>query len=64
MRLASAIAASEDAEKPAALFVAWVGGNTLASASQRDENVRMYNLDTEDNYVLQACEQEGILQGL
>ena len=64
MRLASAMAASEDAEKPAALFMAWVGGNTLASASERDGDVRMYNLDTEDNYVLQACERVDILQGL
>ena len=63
MRLASATAASEDVEKPAALLVAWVGGHTLASASERDENIRMYNLDTEDNYVLQACERMEILPG-
>ena len=61
MRLAAATAASEDAGKPAALFVAWLGGHTLASSSEREMNVRMYNLDTEDNYVLQACERVDIL---
>ncbi len=63
MRLAAATAASEDADGPAALFVAWVGGHTLASASERDGLVRMYNLDTEDNYVLQAGERLDTLQG-
>ena len=35
-----------------ALLVAWVGQHTLASASGRDNVVRMYDLDTEDNYIL------------
>lgn len=35
-----------------ALMVAWVGGHTLASATGRDDAVRMYDLDTEDNYIL------------
>lgn len=35
-----------------ALMVAWVGGQTLASATGRDGTVRMYDLDTEDNYIL------------
>lgn len=35
-----------------ALMVAWVGNHTLASASGRDDVVRMYDLDTEDNYIL------------
>ena len=35
-----------------ALMVAWVGGHTLASATGRDDIVRMYDLDTEDNYIL------------
>lgn len=35
-----------------ALMVAWVGSHTLASASGRDDVVRMYDLETEDNYIL------------
>ena len=35
-----------------ALMVAWVGSHTLASATGRDGIVRMYDLDTEDNYFL------------
>lgn len=35
-----------------ALMVAWVGGQTLASATGKDDTVRMYDLDTEDNYIL------------
>lgn len=35
-----------------ALIVAWVGGHTLASATGRDGIVRMYDLDTENNYIL------------
>ncbi|KAL0037487.1 hypothetical protein WJX79_010742 [Trebouxia sp. C0005] len=35
-----------------ALMVAWVGDQTLASASGRDDVVRLYDLDTEDNYIL------------
>lgn len=35
-----------------ALMVAWVGGQTLASATGKDGTVRMYDLDTEDNYIL------------
>ena len=35
-----------------ALMVAWVDGHTLASATGRDDIVRMYNLNTEDNYIL------------
>ena len=35
-----------------ALMVAWVGGHTLASANGRDATVRMYDLDSEDNYIL------------
>lgn len=35
-----------------ALIVAWVGSHTLASASGRDDVVRMYDLETEDNYIL------------
>lgn len=35
-----------------ALMVLWVRGQTLASASGRDGTVRMYDLDTEDNYIL------------
>ena len=35
-----------------ALMVAWVPGQTLASATGRDGTVRMYDLDTEDNYIL------------
>ena len=40
-----------------ALMVAWVGDQTLASASGRDDVVRLYDLDTEDNYILRlgAC---------
>lgn len=43
----SAIAASQ---------VCWAADHTLASASERDGVVRMYNFDTEDNYVLQVSE--------
>jgi hypothetical protein len=32
--------------------VCWAADHTLASASERDNVVRMYNFDTEDNYVL------------
>lgn len=35
-----------------ALMLAWVGDQTLASASGRDDVVRLYDLDTEDNYIL------------
>ena len=35
-----------------ALMVAWVGSHTLASVSGRDDVVRMYDLETEDNYIL------------
>lgn len=34
------------------LMVAWVAEHTLASASGQDSTVHMYNLETEDNYVL------------
>ncbi|KAL3159993.1 hypothetical protein ABBQ38_010381 [Trebouxia sp. C0009 RCD-2024] len=39
-----------------ALMVAWVRGQTLASATGRDDAVRMYDLDTEDNYILRIGE--------
>ncbi|MEW5317550.1 MAG: hypothetical protein WDW38_008838 [Sanguina aurantia] len=32
--------------------VVWAGNHTLASASEKDSMVRMFNFDTEDNYVL------------
>ena len=35
-----------------ALMVAWVGNQTLASVSGRDDVVRLYDLDTDDNYIL------------
>ncbi|KAA6420943.1 MAG: intraflagellar transport protein, partial [Trebouxia sp. A1-2] len=38
-----------------ALMVAWVGDQTLASASGRDDVVRLYDLDTEDNYILRLA---------
>lgn len=37
-----------------ALMAAWVGGQTLASATGRDGTVRMYDLDSEDNYILRV----------
>ena len=39
-----------------ALMVAWVGGQTVASATGKDDTVRMYDLDTEDNYILRIGE--------
>ncbi len=33
-------------------LITWVGSHTLASASGRDDVVRMYDLETEDNYIL------------
>lgn len=39
------------ADSPA-LMIAWAAGQTLASATGRDGTVRMYDLDTEDNYIL------------
>ncbi|GFH33699.1 WD_REPEATS_REGION domain-containing protein, partial [Haematococcus lacustris] len=39
-------------EAAGSLQVCWAGNHTLASASERDSVVRMYNFDTEDNYVL------------
>lgn len=43
------------------LMVAWVAGHTLASASGQDGTIRMYNLETEDNYVLQIGRSIGSL---
>jgi intraflagellar transport protein 140 len=47
--------------------VCWATDHTLASASERDNVVRMYNFDTEDNYVLQVStdrlRQTGLLPG-
>lgn len=40
-------------EAATSLQVTWAGAHTLASASEKDAVVRMYNFDTEDNYVLQ-----------
>ncbi|KAK9824666.1 hypothetical protein WJX72_012185 [[Myrmecia] bisecta] len=44
--------AAGSGEGTASLQVAWAGKHTLASASDRDVVVRMYNLKTEDNFVL------------
>ena len=35
-----------------ALMVAWIGVHILASASGRDDVVHLYDLETEDNYIL------------
>ena len=37
----------------------WACEHTLASASEKDAVVRLYNFDTEDNYVLQPEVVEG-----
>ena len=39
-----------------ALMVAWIGGHILASANGRDDVVHMYDLNTEDNYILRLGE--------
>ncbi len=39
--------------------VCWGCEHTLASASEKDAVVRLYNFDTEDNYVLQPEAPEG-----
>lgn len=41
--------------------VAWAGNHTLASASEKDNVVRMYNFDTEDNYVLNLEQDSGLV---
>jgi len=46
-------------EAAGSLNVVWAGDHTLASASEKDDVVRMYNFDTEDNYVLQVEPGEG-----
>lgn len=46
---------------PANLQVAWAGNHTLASASEKDNVVRMYNFDTEDNYVLNLEQDSGLV---
>lgn len=43
------------------LQVAWAGNHTLASASEKDNVVRMYNFDTEDNYVLNLEQDSGLV---
>ncbi len=45
----------------ACLQVAWAGNHTLASASEKDNVVRMYNFDTEDNYVLNLEQDSGLV---
>lgn len=44
-------------EAASGLQVCWAGNHTLASASEKDTVVRMFNFDTEDNYVI-AVEQD------
>mmetsp|Transcript_30722 Transcript_30722/g.68056 ORF Transcript_30722/g.68056 Transcript_30722/m.68056 type:complete len:1411 (+) Transcript_30722:34-4266(+) len=46
-------------EAATALQVCWACDHTLASASERDNVVRLYNFDTEDNYVLTLDAAEG-----
>lgn len=39
--------------------VCWAAEHTIATASEKDNVVRLYNFDTEDNYVLQVDAAEG-----
>ncbi|PNW79678.1 hypothetical protein CHLRE_08g362650v5 [Chlamydomonas reinhardtii] len=48
-------------EAATGLQVAWAGNHTLASASEKDNVVRMYNFDTEDNYVLNLEQDSGLV---
>ncbi|KAG2490014.1 hypothetical protein HYH03_011479 [Edaphochlamys debaryana] len=48
-------------EAATGLQVAWTGNHTLASASEKDNVVRMYNFDTEDNYVLNLEQDSGLV---
>ncbi|GLC64378.1 hypothetical protein PLESTF_000154800 [Pleodorina starrii] len=50
-----------EAASGAGLQVAWAGNHTLASASEKDNVVRMYNFDTEDNYVLNLEQDSGLV---
>jgi len=40
---------------PFLVQVCWAAEHTLATASGKDSIVRMYNFETEDNYILQVC---------
>lgn len=40
--------------------VCWAAEHTLATASGKDSVVRMYNFETEDNYVLQVGNSSGV----
>ena len=50
LRIDAGVKSAGDKSK---LMVAWVADHTLASASGQDSMVHMYNMETEDNYVLQ-----------
>lgn len=50
LRIDAGVKAAGDKSKP---MVAWVADHTLASASGQDSMIHMYNMETEDNYVLQ-----------
>jgi len=42
------------------LQVVWAGAHTLASASDKEGCVRMFNLETQDNYLLHLEEVKGV----
>ena len=48
-------------EAATGLSVAWAGNCTLASASEKDNVVRMYNFETEDNYVIPVEADTGLV---
>ena len=50
LRIDAGVKSAGDKSK---LMVAWVADHTLASASGQDSMIHMYNMETEDNYVLQ-----------
>lgn len=61
MKFAAAAAAGTDQSSQGSSgakmnVVCWAAPHTLATASDRDSVVRMYNLDTEDNYILQVTQ--------
>lgn len=47
-------------EAASGLQVCWAGNHTLASASEKDNVVRMFNFDTEDNYVIPVEQDSGV----